>query len=88
VLRRSFERDFLPTLRHLRDAYFIGLGPTLAAALSFAANKGLIDRSRILGWLAHPSRTGGSQVSVYLGEKKVEENSRNAILSGTGPTRS
>jgi hypothetical protein len=74
VLRRSFERDFLPTLRHLRrDAYFIGLGPTPAAALSFAANKGLIDRSRILGWLAHPSKSGGSQVSVYLGEKKVEE---------------
>jgi hypothetical protein len=74
VLRRSFERDFLPTLRHLRrDAYFIGLGPTPAAALSFAANKGLIDRSRILGWLAHPSKSGGSQVSVHLGERKVEE---------------
>jgi hypothetical protein len=74
VLRRSFERDFLPTLRHLRrDAYFIGLGPTPAAALSFAASKGLIDRSRILGWLAHPSKSGGSQVSVYLGEKKAEE---------------
>jgi hypothetical protein len=74
VLRRSFERDFLPTLRHLRrDAYFIGLGPTPAAALSFAANAGLIDGSRILGWLAHPSRTGGSQVKIYLGEKKVEE---------------
>jgi hypothetical protein len=74
VLRRSFDRDFLPTLRHLRrDAYFIGLGPTPAAALAFAASKGLIAGSRILGWLAHPSRTGGSQVSVYLGEKKVEE---------------
>jgi hypothetical protein len=74
VLRRSFERDFLPTLRHLRrDAYFIGLGPTPAAALSFAAGKGLIERSRILGWLAHPSKRGGSQVAIYLGEKKVEE---------------
>ncbi len=74
VLRRSFERDFLPTLRYLRhDAYFIGLGPTPGAALSFAADKGLIDRSRILGWLAHPSKSGGSQVSIYLGEKKVEE---------------
>ncbi|MGM4960877.1 hypothetical protein ACT4MK_36795 [Bradyrhizobium barranii] len=74
VLRRSFERDFLPTLHHLRrDSYFIGLGPTPAAALSFAADKGLIDRSRILGWLAHPSTSGGSQVSIYLGEKKVEE---------------
>lgn len=41
VLRRSFERDFLPTLRRLRrDAYFFGLGPSPAAALSFAADKG------------------------------------------------
>lgn len=67
VLRRSFERNFLPTLRHLRrDAYFIGLGPTPAAALAFAADKGLIDGSRVLGWLAHPSKSGGSQVSTRL----------------------
>lgn len=74
MLRRCFERDFLPTLRHLRrDAYFIGLGPTPAAALSFAAKKGFIDGSRILGWLAHPSKQGGSQVAVYLGEKKADQ---------------
>jgi hypothetical protein len=74
VLRRRFERDFLPTLRHLRrDTYFTGLGPTPAGALSFVANAGLIDGSRILGWLAHPSKSGGSQVNIYLGEKKVEE---------------
>lgn len=82
VLRRSFERDFLPTLPLLRpDAYFIGLGPTPAAAISFAADKGLIDRSRVLGWLAHPSRSGGSQVSIYLGERKVEQ------LSDRDPVR-
>lgn len=74
LLRRCFERDFLPTLSRLaRDAHYIALGPTPAAALSFAADKGLIDRSRILGWLAHPSKRGGSQVSVYLGEKKISE---------------
>jgi hypothetical protein len=74
LLRRCFERDFLPTLPRLRhDAYYVALGPTPAAALSFAANKGLIDGSRILGWLAHPSKQAGSQVSIYLGEKKVEE---------------
>lgn len=82
VLRRCFERDFLPTLSHLRpDAYFIELGPTPAAALSFAARKGLIVRSRILGWLAHPSTSGGSQVSIYLGERKVGE------LSDRDPVR-
>jgi len=82
VLRRSFERDFLPTLRHLRrDAYFIGLGPTPAAALSFAADEGLIDRGSVLGWLAHPSTSGGSQVAIYLGERKVEE------LSDRDPVR-
>jgi hypothetical protein len=74
LLRRCFEQDFLPTLSRIaRDAYYIALGPTPAAALSFAADKGLIDRSRILGWLAHPSTQGGSQVSVYLGETKISE---------------
>jgi len=74
LLRRCFEQDFLPTLSRLRpDAYYIALGPTPAAALAFAADRGRIDRSRILGWLAHPSTQGGSQVSVYLGKKKVAE---------------
>ncbi|KPF96243.1 hypothetical protein IP86_17595 [Rhodopseudomonas sp. AAP120] len=74
LLRRCFEHDFLPTLSLLRrDAYYVGLGPTPAAALSFAADEKLIDRNRILGWLAHPSKQAGSQVSVYLGEKKISE---------------
>lgn len=86
VLRRSFERDFLPTLPLLRrDAYFIGLGPTPAAALSFAADKGFIDRSRVLGWLAHPSTSGGSQVSIYLGERNVEQlNDRDPVRHRVG----
>ena len=74
LLRRCFERDFLPTLSRLpHDAHYIGLGPTPAAALAFAAEKGFIEPGRILGWLAHPSSQGGSQVSVYLGEKTIDD---------------
>lgn len=83
LLRRCFEHDFLPTLSRLRsDALYVGLGPTPAAALSFAADRGIIDPSRFLGWLAHPSSQGGSQVSVYLGEKKIDDlNERDPVRS-------
>jgi hypothetical protein len=83
LLRRCFERDFLPTLSRLRrDVHYVGLGPTPAAALSFAADNGIIDASRILGWLAHPSSQGGSQVSVYLGEKTIDDlNERDPVRS-------
>jgi hypothetical protein len=86
VLRRCFERDFLPTLPHLRpDAYFIGLGPTPAAALSFAADQGLIDRSRILGWLAHPLEAARFRSISANGKSR---SSVIGIRSGTGRTRS
>ena len=83
LLRRCFERDFLSTLSLLRrDAYYVGLGPTPAAALSFAADNGIIGASKILGWLAHPSSQGGSQVSVYLGEKTIDDlNERDPVRS-------
>jgi hypothetical protein len=78
VLRQSFEADFLPSLDLLRGpAFFIGLGPTPAAALSYAANQGVVDESRVLGWLAHPSTSGGSQVDVYIGKKSLADLNRN-----------
>lgn len=83
LLRGCFERDFLPTLSRLpHDAHYFGLAPTPAAALSFAADQGIIDPDRILGWLAHPSPQGGSQVSVYLGEKTIDDlNERDPVRS-------
>lgn len=69
ILRECFEADFVASLDQLPPtALFVGLGPTPAEALAFAARQGLIDEARVLGWLAHPSTNSGSQVAVYLGE--------------------
>ncbi|MBO1077361.1 hypothetical protein [Roseomonas marmotae] len=68
ALRECFEQHFLPELALLpQEAVFIALGPTPLDALDYAAARGLLAPERILGALAHPSKSGGSQVDVYLG---------------------
>ena len=78
ILRESFETDFVASLDQLPPtALFVGLGPTPADALAFAARQGIIEEERVLGWLAHPSTSGGSQVAIYLGEKDPKDLSPN-----------
>jgi hypothetical protein len=72
-MRESFEADFLTSLSRVPDALFIALGPTPFAALDHAVGLGLLERSRVLGALAHPSSGGGSQVDVYLGLRRPED---------------
>lgn len=70
IFRESFERDFAPSLTLLPvESEFVALGPTPLAALEWCAEKGLLDRRRILGAFAHPSTGAGSQVDVYLGAR-------------------
>jgi hypothetical protein len=74
VLRESFERDFVASLPMLRqDALFVALGPTPLAALDHCAGRGLLHPRQVLGAFAHPSAGGGSQVPVYLGDKRPED---------------
>jgi hypothetical protein len=69
-LRESFENDFVASLSELTgDALYVGLGKTPYEALKHCVRLGVIKPSQLLGALAHPSRSGGSQVAVYLGEK-------------------
>ncbi len=73
VMRESFERDFAATLSVISpEAFYVALGPTPLAALDWCASHGLLRHAQVLGALAHPSSSGGSQVSVYLGEKTIE----------------
>ena len=73
-LRVSFERDFVASLSDLKsNARFVALGPTPLAALSWCAENGLINPRQIMGAFAHPARTGGTAVDVYLGLKKANE---------------
>lgn len=74
ILRECFEADFAASLNLLPPtALFVGLGPTPAEALAFVARQGIIDGARVLGWLAHPSTSSGSQVGIYLGERNPDD---------------
>jgi hypothetical protein len=74
VLSESFELDFAASLPLLPpDALFVALGPTPLAALDHCAKRGLLRPQQVLGAFAHPSAGGGSQVAIYLGEKRPEE---------------
>lgn len=70
--RECFERDFLPSVAGLDDAYFLALGPTPLAALRWCAESGIVTAERILGALPHPSSNSGSQVSIFLRERTAE----------------
>jgi hypothetical protein len=70
VLRHQFEQDFVPTLSEIAgDAVYVALGKTPYDALKHCVGLGVIKEDQLLGALAHPSRSGGSQVAVYLREK-------------------
>ena len=69
VYRQSFERDFLPSVAGLGDAYFLALGPTPLAALRWCGERDILNSERILGSFPHPSSSGGSQVAIYLRER-------------------
>jgi hypothetical protein len=71
--RECFERDFAATLPLIsQEARYIALGPTPLEALDWCSKHGLLKPEQVLGAFAHPSRRGGSQVAVYIGEKLIE----------------
>ena len=74
LFRECFERDFASTLPLISSqARYIALGPTPLAALDWCCQQGLLKTDQILSAFAHPSSNGGSQVAVYLGEKRIED---------------
>jgi hypothetical protein len=74
ALRERFEKDFVPTLSELADdALYVALGKTPYDALKHCVEMGVVRENQLLGALAHPSRSGGSQVAVYLGEKTLAD---------------
>jgi hypothetical protein len=73
AFRECFKRDFAATLPLIsREARYIALGPTPLEELDWCIKHGLLMPEQVLGAFAHPSRNGGSQVAVYLGEKPIE----------------
>jgi hypothetical protein len=74
ALRQRFEIDFVASLSEMADdALYVALGKTPYDALRQCVGLGVIKENQLLGALVHPSRSGGSQVAVYLGERTLDD---------------
>lgn len=59
-------------LATLREAVIVPLGPKVAEALQFLADRGLVDRDRVLAGMPHPSGANAERIAYFLGRKARE----------------
>jgi hypothetical protein len=59
-------------LESLRQALFVPLGPKVTAALEHLSRAGIVDATRILSGLPHPSGANAERISCFLGDKPAE----------------
>ena len=69
VLRTQLLQYFGEDAKALPKAAFLPLGDKVAEALHFVADQGLLDRSRILDGLPHPSGANAERIAYFLGKK-------------------
>jgi hypothetical protein len=54
----------------LPDAVFVPLGPKVSLALSWLAQRGMLDEGRILHGIPHPSGANAERIAYFLGRKE------------------
>ncbi len=82
LLREQLLMSFAEEARALPAAVFVPLGDKVAEALHFVADHGLLDRSRILDGLPHPSGANAERIAYFMGRKM-----RSALSSKTDPDK-
>lgn len=73
LLREQLLTYFGQDVAVLRKAIFIPLGDKVGEALHFLADKGLLDKHRILDGLPHPSGANSERIAYFLGKKARHE---------------
>lgn len=63
-------------------AVFVPLGDKVAEALGYLADRGLLERDRILNGLPHPSGANAERIAYFLGKKD-----REALSTKTDPEK-
>lgn len=81
-LQKQMTTYFAEDIATLPSAVFVPLGDKVAEALHFLSEKGLIDRSRILDGLPHPSGANAERIAYFMGRK-----SRNDLSAKTNPDK-
>lgn len=82
LLRDQLLTHFGEDAKALPNAVFIPLGDKVAEALHFVADKGLLDQSRILDGLPHPSGANAERIAYFLGKK-----ARHALSAKTNASK-
>lgn len=74
VLWECFWDCFASTLPQINpSALYVGLGPTVEAALTWCVSEGLLSARQVLGSFPHPSTESGSQVDYFLKRKTLSD---------------
>ena len=73
LLQKQLTTYFAKDVAALPKAVFVPLGDKVAEALHFLAGKGLLDRSRILDGLPHPSGANAERIAYFMGRKSRSE---------------
>ena len=82
LLREQLLTHFGEDARSWPKAAFIPLGDKVSEALHFLADHGLVERSRILDGLPHPSGANAERIAYFLGKK-----SRSSLSVKTNPDK-
>lgn len=82
LLREQLLAYFGEDAKALSKAVFIPLGDKVTEALHFLAERGALDRGRILDGLPHPSGANAERIAYFLGRK-----SRSALSVKTDPVK-
>lgn len=72
MLTRLVGEYLAAEVRSLPDAVWIPLGPAPTLALKMLAERGVIQSSRILAGLPHPSGANAERIAYFLGRKAAE----------------
>jgi hypothetical protein len=72
LLRDQLLTHFAQDLKTWPNAVFVPLGDKVADALQFLADKGYLERNRILAGLPHPSPANAERIAYFLGRKHRE----------------
>ncbi|MDG1462274.1 MAG: hypothetical protein P8R04_01795 [Gammaproteobacteria bacterium] len=69
LLRSQLESYLAEEVAVLDQAVFVPLGPKVEEALQFLAARGILDESRVLNGMPHPSGANAERIAFFLGQK-------------------
>ncbi len=82
LLQEMLIEYFGQDIKALPNAIYIPLGDKVSEALYFLADKGLLNKNRIIDGLPHPSGANAERIAYFLGKK-----SRNELSIKTNPEK-